>query len=349
MAELEIKPTAAQRTRSVVVMAVAAALAAIQALLLIGGGGDLLAPRTTITTYMPDGTELAGYSIVRLGGIPIGKVSDVSISGELDPRRAVRVQLRVVTRFLKNIPIDSQTNIGKDTLVGYPFIDIDPGKSRATLPENGELVSEPLQQAMIRADQVRAIEANVQGVDDLVRNITSPTSDIGKFIYGTAEYNGLVQGVADFDRGLHAVITPRSAAGQAFYSTALFDAINRRVHDVDQTLESIQSGNGTAGRIFADPALYDNLVRTTADLHKALVDANSNKFVADDQTYRSITKMLASVDAALASINAGEGKTGELLLSPQLYESLVGQLREIQSVLHELDGNPKKYLRYKLF
>jgi len=331
------------------VIAIAAAIAATQALLLIGGGGELLARRTVITTYMPDGTELAGYSIVRLGGIPIGKVSDVSISGDLDPRRAVRVRMRVVTRFLRSIPVDSQTRIGKDTLVGYPFIDIIPGRSRASLPENGGLESEPLQQALIRADQIRALEATFHGLDDLLRNVTSPSSGIGKFIYGEEEYDGLVRDVADFARGMHALITPRSAAGQAFYSMELYDAISRRVHALDQTLASIQSGNGTAGRIFVDPDVYNNMVRTATDLRTTLADLNANPFLADDQTYRSITKMLASVDATFASINRGEGRTGEMLLSPQLYESLNGQLREIQSRLRDLRGNPKKYLRYKAF
>ena len=180
-------------------------------------------------------------------------------------------------------------------------------------------------------------------------NVSSPTSDIGKFIYGTAEYDGLLKNVTDFDRGMHALITPRSPAGQAFYSPQLYDAIHRQVQAVDQTLASIQAGNGTAGRLFADPELYDKTLRTVTDLHKTLTDLSSNKLLADDQAYQSITKMLASVDATLASITAGEGKAGELLLSPQLYESLNGKLREIQSMLRDVDQNPKKYLHYKVF
>jgi hypothetical protein len=155
--------------------------------------------------------------------------------------------------------------------------------------------------------------------------------------------------VSDFDRGMNALVTPRSAAGQAVYSMRLYDAISGPVHQLDQTLESIQSGNGPAGRIFADPDLYDNTLRTVADLRKTMADLSSNNLLADDQAYQSITKMLASVDATLASINAGEGRTGELLLSPQLYESLNGELRQLQALLKDVHGNPKKYLRYKVF
>jgi phospholipid/cholesterol/gamma-HCH transport system substrate-binding protein len=59
--------------------------------------------------------------------------------------------------------------------------------------------------------------------------------------------------------------------------------------------------------------------------------------------------MLLSTDAVLASLNAGEGRAGELLLSPQLYESLNGALTQLQALMKDFRGNPKKYLHYKVF
>ena len=354
MTELEIRPTTGQRVRSLIVIAAAIGLTATLSLLLIGGGGDLLARRTTITTYMPDGTGLAGYSVVRLGGIPIGKVSSVQLSGLLDPQRAIRVELRVVTKFLKNIPIDSLTNIGTDTLVGYPFIDIDPGKSRVLLPENGVLQSEPLQAAGVRADQVRAMEDTFQQIGDLLGGVTSPDSKIGQIIYGSEQYDDLIRRAADFDRGIQAFITPRNTIGQAFYSSQIYDQIRSKVLAADQALVSIQSGDGVAGRLFVTDEQYATAVRTLVDLHTTLADLNAGKGAAgklltDDQTYQSITKVLVSTDATLSSLNAGEGKAGELLLSPQLYESLNGELRGLQNLLKDLRGEPTKYLRYKVF
>ena len=66
-----------------------------------------------------------------------------------------------------------------------------------------------------------------------------------------------------------------------------------------------------------------------------------------NQRQHRITKLLVSTDATLASLNAGQGKAGDLLLNPQLYESLNGQLRSLQAVMKDLRGNPQKYLRYK--
>jgi phospholipid/cholesterol/gamma-HCH transport system substrate-binding protein len=69
----------------------------------------------------------------------------------------------------------------------------------------------------------------------------------------------------------------------------------------------------------------------------------------DDEAYRKITHMLASTDAMLAALNRGEGPAGELLTSPQLYESLAGSMKSLEDLLRDFRTNPKKYLRTKLF
>jgi phospholipid/cholesterol/gamma-HCH transport system substrate-binding protein len=57
--------------------------------------------------------------------------------------------------------------------------------------------------------------------------------------------------------------------------------------------------------------------------------------------------MLSQTDAMIASLTAGEGAIGQLLVSPQLYESLVGTLKGMQEMLADLQAHPQKYLRYK--
>jgi phospholipid/cholesterol/gamma-HCH transport system substrate-binding protein len=349
VAELEIKPTAGQQLRVLAVLVSATLLTAFLMLLFVGGGGDLLARRTTITTYMPDATGVGGESIVRLGGIPIGKVSRFALSGRLDRQNAVSVEMRVVTRYLKNIPEDSQANIGTDTLVGYPFIDISPGKSRVSLKEHGFLRSEPAQQADIRADQLRAISTTFKQIDDLLATVISHDTEIGKFVNGSEVYDYLETRVGNFDRGLHSFITPQSPVGQAFYSAQAYDDIRRVILDADKALASIQSGEGAAGHLFLSNEQYDAALRTLTDLHAALGDLNAGKgafgaLLHDDQSYENVRAQLARIDAQLAPLN-----TAELLHSPQLYESLNGALRELDALLRDYRRNPKKFVRYKIF
>lgn len=354
MAELEIKPTAAMRLRVAGVIAAGLAGIAILSFLLAGGGSELFTRKTTLTTYMPDATGLTTDSVVRLNGIQIGKVGKVEISESLDPQRAVRVSMRVLARYLKSVPNDSLTDISEDTLVGDQFVDIQEGKSRIAIGEDGVLQSEPLKKAIDRADLMATVQRNLTQVDELLADISSGETKTGKFVLGSAEYDGIVSRIGDFDRTMRAVITPRSALGQAFYSLAGYDYIRDRVLRVDQTLASIQAGEGAAGRLFASDEQYNALVAQLRDLRSTLADANAGRgrfagLTHDDESYRRISRMLASTNALLASLNGGEGRFGELLANPQLYESLNGSLRGIEALLRDLREHPRKYLRIKIF
>src|SRR5665213_786304 len=124
MAELEIKPTAAIRTRVAAVIWSGIGLLAVLMYLLVGGGGDFFARRTTVTAYMPDAAGITAGAEVRLSGIRIGNVRKIGLSGSRDPQRIVRLEMQILTRYLRNIPSDSQTDINEDTMVATPFIDL---------------------------------------------------------------------------------------------------------------------------------------------------------------------------------------------------------------------------------
>jgi phospholipid/cholesterol/gamma-HCH transport system substrate-binding protein len=347
--ELEIKPTAAMKARVLAIMLIAAFLGIFLSYLMFGGGGDFFAQKTTLTTYMPDATGLATASEVRLSGIRIGKVDSVEFSGLLDPQRAIRVQASILKRYLKSIPIDSQTDIGSDTLVGYAFVDINEGKSATPLGEGGILQSEPLKQAVDRADMVKVLQNNLDRVDQILIDVSSGQTKLGQFVRGDAEYNQLLSGIGNFDNAMHAFITPRSQVGQAFFSLQMYNQIRDSVLRADNTLLAIQRGEGAAGKLFASDAQYDDLVRQLTGLRASLADLNASPMMQNDQSYRSLQKMLAATDSLLNSLNAGEGRTGQLLASPQLYESLNGSLRAMQEMLRDLQSNPRKYLRFNVF
>ena len=351
-AQLEIKPSAFMQLRVMAVIVAALGGAGQLTYLLIGGGGDLLAQRTTITTYMPDATGLSGESEVRLSGIPIGKVSSVAISGKLDPQHPVRIDMPLVKRYLKNIPVDSLTNISADTLLGWAFIDIAEGKSPALLPEYGVLESEPFKRAADRADMIRVLTTSLTKVDRLLIEISSPDTKVGSLIVGAKEYDDAVAKVASLDQQLSQFLAPDSPAGQIFFSPKLYDRIHSAVINTDQALAAIQRGEGATGKLFVSDDKYNTLVHQLQSLRIVLADTNAGKGAAgkllnDDASYKEVVKLLASTDKAIAALNRGDGRTGELLSNPQLYESLTGTLRGFQTLLMDMRQDPRKYLRVK--
>ena len=354
MVELEIKPTQRMRSRVTGLVIVAALLAFTEVYLLVGGGGDFFARRTTLTTYMPDAAGITTDSEVRLSGIRIGTVESVQLSGDLNPGRAVRVEMRVLTRYLKGIPDDSQTDVTADTLVGYQFIDVAEGKSPLPIREDGVLQSEPVQQAADRADLIRTLQNNLSQVDQILADMASPTTKLGSFVVGEAEYDTVLSRIQGFDKNLHTFLTPQSDLGKAFYNAEMYNRVHDGVAQLDKAMVSVQNGEGTAGHLFASDQQYNDFLRALNDLRTSLADANAGKgrfggLLHDDASYLKIANMLKATDGVISALNAGEGPGGRLLTNAQLYESLNGSLHSMEVLLRDLRENPRRYLRYKAF
>ena len=60
---------------------------------------------------------------------------------------------------------------------------------------------------------------------------------------------------------------------------------------------------------------------------------------------RRMAAFIENVDA----LNSGEGSMGQMLLNAQMYESLNGALRQLQSTVKEFREDPQKFLRMKMF
>jgi len=353
MAELEIKPTPQSLQRVFVVVASAAVLACIEMYLLVGGTGDVFAPRATLTTYMPDAAGLARGDEVRLNGFRIGKVDQVDLGGR-EVQRPVRARMRVLSRFLRDIPADSRTAVTSDTLVSEKLIEIKQGRSVIPIRADGALRSEPVRQAVDRANQLRTLQNDLTQVDQILADLSSPNSPSGQLFMSEQFYDTVLAAVNGFDRGLHTFIAPQSDIGKAFYTEELYDAIQDFLRQTDNLLASIQSGQGTMGHLFASDEQYDELLREVTDLHTMLADANAGKgkagaLLTDDSTYRQITRLLESIDRMVTSLNTGQGPAGELLANAQAYESLNGSLRRMARTLEDLRVSPRKYLRIKPF
>jgi phospholipid/cholesterol/gamma-HCH transport system substrate-binding protein len=351
---LAIKPTSAMRLRIAALIVAATFLSLVLGYLLVGGGRDFFAQRTTLTTYMPDAAGITTDSEVRLSGIRIGKVQKVELSGLLDPRRAVRTEMRVLIRYLKGIPEDSQTDVSADTLVGYQFIDIAEGKSLIPISENGVLESEPVKQASDRADLMKTLQNNLSQVDQILKDMSSPNTQIGGFVMGSQLYDTFLLRITGAQQTLHSFLTPQSDLGKAFYTLEIYNRMHDAFAQLDALLASIQNGQGTAGHLFASDEQYTATLRELTALRSSLADVNAGKgklgsLLQDDATWRRMKALLSATDAMVASLNAGEGEGGRLLANAQLYESLNGSLRSMEELLRDVREHPRKYLRVKPF
>ena len=257
------------------------------------------------------------------------------------------MQMRVLARYLRDIPSDSETDVNADTIVDYKFIDIAGGKSALPIGEGAVLQSKPAVQATDRTDLIAAMQQYLTQTDQILVQMLSPDTVIGKFVNGEVEYNAVLADVSGFDNALHTFLNPRGNLGKAVFSPEMYNGIRDSVSSVDRTLSAIQNGQGTAGRLFASDDQYTQLMRQLMDLRASLAAAARSPLLQDDAAWERITRLLASTDAMITSLNAGEGAAGRLLANPQLYESLNGSLRSMEALLRDLRVHPQNYLRIK--
>ncbi len=354
MAELEIRPTAGMRARISGVILISGTIVGAIVWLLTGGGVGLFAQKVDLKTYLPDATGLAPNAAVRLDGIQVGAVKRIAISGYLDRQRAVRVDLRVDRSYLSKIPADSLTSIDSETMIGDKYVDIAPGKSAAIVGDGAELTSEPLETAADKADLLYGLQDSLHKVDSMLTQLASPDNPVGHYMIGEEEYDKALSSLVVFERDMRKLVGNDTTAGAMVFTSSLYEKMQKPLRDFDGTLQSIQRGEGTAGHLFASDEQYSNILAELRDLRKTIADFRagmdkSGPGLRDEATYDKVRRMLASTDAALAALNRGDGGAGELLNSPQLYESLVGSLQELQDLVHDFGTHPKKYLRTKLF
>jgi len=57
---------------------------------------------------------------------------------------------------------------------------------------------------------------------------------------------------------------------------------------------------------------------------------------------------VAKLNGTIDKINGGQGTLGQLLVNPQLYDSLNGATKEFQSLAKDIRANPKKFLTIRL-
>ena len=353
MAELEIKPSPKMMSKIGLLAASALTIVGVLIWLLTGGGIGLFADKIDVKTYMPDATGLGVGGPVRLNGIQVGAVKRIAISHYLDVQRAVRVDLRVESRYAPRIPVDSQTSIGSDTLIGDKFVDIAAGKDHRTLVAGGELRSEPADTAADKADLIYSIHNSLRKINDILIAVASPDTPLGHYVMGDREYQSAIHSVEAFEASLRGLVAHGTPAGNVVFGTN-YSKWDKSIRSIDDTLAAIQRGEGSAGRLYTSDDQYNQMLAKVRDLRKSIADfraqvAKTGASLQDDEAYRKLTRMLADIDRSLAAINRGEGQFGQLLTSPQMYESLAGSLNNLDAFLKDFRANPRKYLRAKIF
>jgi phospholipid/cholesterol/gamma-HCH transport system substrate-binding protein len=324
---------------------------------LITGQTNIFESRTLLYSYMADAAALAEGAPVNLNGIPVGKVKRIALSGLKEPQRLVRVEMDLPERVLKNIPVDSVSQISSANVLGTKYINIKSGMSDTTVRPGQEIASMNTGEIQDLVQQgfgvLNSLDSTVKKVDQIVEQVASGHGSIGKLLVDETLYNHFLAIVDEVKQLADVLNSDRGTLGKLLFDRDLYDNFQTTLARLDDVARGLQDGQGTAGKFLKDPALYNEFQKTLADFHQIITDLNDGKGTAgkilkSDELHNQIRGSLAKIDVLIDKVNSGQGTLGQLLVNPQLYDNLSGATHEMHMLMQDFRANPKKFLRIKL-
>src|SRR5206468_9972593 len=164
---------------------------------------------------------------VSLEGVTIGNVSNVTVSKEADPMKAVEAELKLDETYKNIIRSDSKVTISTIGLLGDSKIDITRGTEAGTVLEDG---------GMMQGSEQGDIRKIVQGTNDFIANLQVLSDDVKKM-------------AERVDRG-------EGTLGKLLSDTSIYDNANATmdeahafVGEAHDFVRDLRSGNGTVGKL----------------------------------------------------------------------------------------------------
>src|SRR3954454_14992175 len=272
------------------------------------GGPVPLKPKGyRVTVNFPEATTLAQEADVRVAGVPVGKVRKVEV-GDGTNRTVATLELE---RRIAPLRTDAHAVLRQKTLLGETYVELTPGHSSKTVPENGTLPN-------------GQVKKTVQ-LDEIFNSLDPKTR---------AEFRGWQQELAKGIRG----------RGRDFNDA--LGTLPGFAHDGSDVLAVLDSQQGAVQRLVKNTGVvFGALTQNEAQLRnlitgsKATFDATASKNDELAETIRIFPTFLKESRLTLARVQKFSTDTNPLItdLRP-VARDLQPTLRDVRALAPDLES-----------
>ncbi|HBE88217.1 MAG TPA: hypothetical protein DDW67_03655, partial [Elusimicrobia bacterium] len=209
-------------------------------------------------TYYPvyaefaDVSGLPDKSVVKLSGVEIGRVKEITIKGE---RVVVRLSVSEGVKIYK----DAKFKVGSTSVIGSKYMQIDQGHPSAGTLKSGDTVqgdnSLPLDQAMAAA------VSDLQGLIKELRGDGSLSKNLGQ----------TVANLRDLTANLNSLVSNAKPDAEKFMGN--LDSVSARLDRLlaqgEELLGSVNRGEGTVGALMKDEGMKKDVSDAVTNLRDA--------------------------------------------------------------------------------
>ena len=335
------------REASVGFLIFAAGLVLMIGILAVGKESRLFSRKVEYWTSFPNVSGLAEGSPVKLVGVQVGTVSDVSFPSNLGERE-IRVVLQVDRAYVIRIREGTQAQLKSLSYVSQErYIELTPGDPERPQLTPGSRIEPGVSGFAELTEMGRGIADDVKDITSQLRELLIALNQGGGLLsemiknpeFGRESLEGVQKTLSSVQRIAEHVERGDGLAGALItdkeYGQRQLAAIQDSLNFLKTLLEKLNSGEGAAGALLAPGGkgelLIDNLLEATGDLKKVAAQLKSGKGLAgrmlgDDAAAQRILSNLDKTTKHLESITGkmdrGEGTVGALINDPEVYEGL---------------------------
>jgi phospholipid/cholesterol/gamma-HCH transport system substrate-binding protein len=328
-------------------------------LFLMSGTSGLFTRRIIVKSYFDNAQGLRVGAPVRLSGVDVGNVTNISIVPYKDKQLTpVEITMKLSTKYGYALRRDSVTSLETAGVLGETYLDIDSSQAVGPPVQDGDTL--PTQVHPDFNQVVKASQSTLQNMDALLKRADrilafaeSGKGSLGKLIYDPTLYNRFSSTVAEFQQIVHEVGSGEGSLGRLISRNDAYDKFIATLDKMNAVIEDLQQGKGTAGKFLKDPALYNNANDTIANVKKITEDINAGKgtlgkLTKDEEMAKKLDNTISKLSELTTRLEAGQGTAGKLFKDDALYNNASEMLVETRALIKSIRENPKKYLSIKL-
>lgn len=255
------------------------------AIFMLGGKEQLFSSTFSVKAYFKSVQGLKSGATVRLSGIDVGTVKDVSIVNDTSGR--VRVTMSIKEDVARFIRTDTKASIETEGLVGNKVVVLTIGSASAEQIKDGGTINtkEPLSFADVLEETQGIMGYTKQMTKDLseiIGRVNRGEGSIGKLLVNDELYNSATDLTDQADKSLKSITTELDKVTELFDKlgegvNSVVSKVDSTVADLDAIISGIKNGKGILGEMLVNGSPFDstfreavsNVEKTTADTRLA--------------------------------------------------------------------------------
>lgn len=258
---------------------------------------------------------------VTFHGLPVGKVMSLDLLDDTSGRSIAKILMK---KDIK-IPVNSAFQLYSADLLGEKAVQLIVGDAKQ-YAQNGDTLQGNIAASLTEEVSMQILPVK-QKAEDLLGSIDSTITILKVILKGgqiESSMSNIESATVSFSKVAKNIDTLIATQRQTLSRT--FTNIEHITANLDSNGENITR-------------MFENL----AQLSDTLSEANIKEAVAN------LNSSLVELEKLLTSINNGEGTLGMLVTDKALYDNLTKSTANLESLLADLEANPKRYVHFSLF